>query len=296
MRVLFQRIFFILGVPLKWDYRIIPSKFVSLRDTSLWDEKIPRLNIQLEEVALLISTEVFRNEYISYNNLLKKLKQEFPEIEEVRLSKDLYKFMVLLNQNGLVNFYPITQNLPQKFWGITREFLLGNKYRYDIPKMNAIHLFYKMVKIILRCYFYFILFVVVSALILYSISNTFFDVRLSFMYLLLILYTTFCFLVSILIHESTHLIMYRKISKSDKGYISTRRLGISLVREKLPRKQSIPIRISGALVTCIIGILLFILPLGVWMKIPAIIFLLHIINLLPIIGDGHEIFSELLES
>lgn len=82
--------------------------------------------------------------------------------------------------------------------------------------------------------------------------------------------------------------------KNFSGYLVLRRFTFSIIRGKLRKSLSIKVRASGAVFTVLLGIILYLLSKELWVRIPAVIFLFHIINLLPIFGDGYEIVKELL--
>ncbi|EGP5401626.1 hypothetical protein D3I06_14190, partial [Enterococcus faecium] len=137
----------------------------------------------------------------------------------------------------------------------------------------------------------------VNLLCLLFLFLSFQEIRLEFLWILFPAFSYLVLLMSIILHETTHLILYRKITHHNHGYLSVKTLSMSIVREKvLDRKSNILITFSGAFFVFFLDVLLYFLSDNLWIRIPAFIFMFHIINLLPFFGDGHTIITELLNS
>lgn len=278
------------------DFKIeIPSS-ITIEGNYLSDDKIPELRIELDNIRKIICNKLINSKNIFFSDLIQWMKSIFPTTSLDTLYTDIKLFLISMNRKGILNFFPIER---ASFIGILlwkyQNLKNDTRIRYDIQGKNKFGNFCEIFKYVFKENIFPIAFIIIAELIVVYLLKNYIKIwNANFLLLLLPLYIYLNLLISLVIHETVHLIVYRSIMKNFSGYLVLRRFTFSIIRGKLRKSLSIKVRASGAVFTVLLGIILYLLSKELWVRIPAVIFLFHIINLLPIFGDGYEIVKELL--
>ncbi|OTO89042.1 hypothetical protein A5849_000948 [Enterococcus sp. 10F3_DIV0382] len=250
----------------------------------------------------LLSSIQDKNEYqdvYKRQELFQWFQEEFPDVPKENLKKDLVVFLQALNNRGIINYtLPKRTSIKEKISCSIKKIQKNLRTSHSIYNEKTLKIFLEVCFHVLKENFPIITFVCgVNLLCLLFLFLSFQEIRLEFLWILFPAFSYLVLLMSIILHETTHLILYRKITHHNHGYLSIKTLSMSIVREKvLDRKSNILITFSGAIFVFFLGVLLYFLSDNLWIRIPAFIFMFHIINLLPFFGDGHTIITELLNS
>ncbi|MDQ8483700.1 PqqD family peptide modification chaperone, partial [Enterococcus faecium] len=250
-------------------------------------------------IGLLICNKLIETKKISLKELFQWFQEEFPDVPKENLKKDLVVFLQALNNRGIINYtLPKRTSIKEKISCSIKKIQKNLRSSHSIHNEKTLKIFLEVCFHVLKENFPIITFICgVNLLCLLFLFLSFQEIRLEFLWILFPAFSYLVLLMSIILHETTHLILYRKITHHNHGYLSIKTLSMSIVREKvLDRKSNILITFSGAFFVFFLGVLLYFLSDNLWIRIPAFIFMFHIINLLPFFGDGHTIITELLNS
>ncbi|OTO90605.1 hypothetical protein A5836_001449 [Enterococcus faecium] len=253
----------------------------------------------VDSIGLLICNKLIETKKISLKELFQWFQEEFPDVPKENLKKDLVVFLQALNNRGIINYtLPKRTSIKEKISCSIKKIQKNLRTSHSIHNEKTLKIFLEVCFHVLKENFPIITFVCgVNLLCLLFLFLSFQEIRLEFLWILFPAFSYLVLLMSIILHETTHLILYRKITHHNHGYLSIKTLSMSIVREKvLDRKSNILITFSGAIFVFFLGVLLYFLSDNLWIRIPAFIFMFHIINLLPFFGDGHTIITELLNS
>ncbi|EGP5692260.1 hypothetical protein DSH83_02820, partial [Enterococcus faecium] len=253
----------------------------------------------VDSIGLLICNKLIETKKISLKELFQWFQEEFPDVPKENLKKDLVVFLQALNNRGIINYtLPKRTSIKEKISCSIKKIQKNLRTSHSIYNEKTLKIFLEVCFHVLKENFPIITFVCgVNLLCLLFLFLSFQEIRLEFLWILFPAFSYLVLLMSIILHETTHLILYRKITHHNHGYLSIKTLSMSIVREKvLDRKSNILITFSGAIFVFFLGVLLYFLSDNLWIRIPAFIFMFHIINLLPFFGDGHTIITELLNS
>lgn len=203
---------------------------------------------------------------------------------------DIQIFLLALNQAGLLQIKPIRSKFSLGFYWNLWRYKVGYRNRYDIEKKGLV-LFVQTCLALMDTYLWLLMLIIISCVMLVTISLMF---SINFIFLWLYITVVISLVLSLSFHEVMHITVFRYLTQSKGGYLYSKRLSVGFFRKVLPLKQTILVRISGPVLTCILGILLFFVSFNIYLKLMGLIFILHIINLLPIFGDGYELVSDIL--
>ncbi|MDR0676535.1 MAG: hypothetical protein LBF97_05815 [Elusimicrobiota bacterium] len=276
------------------DYTISIPDDARIRGIFITDKSVPSKKIKINQIGAMLFKEIEKNDRsIRYSRLLSILKEKYPAIPLKVLNKDVSRFLYSVNYVNLINYKNLYKfNFIKYFMWNFVKFIKGYKNRYDLKGYNLIFLLIQVVLAVFDTYllvgtFLFCMWLPMIFICIYHhISNLWvFDILGLIMGLFL----------SVAIHETFHVYTYRKIIKKQTGYLSSKMLMISFVREVLPLKQSLLVRVSGPLITSSLGETLFIFSDRVAFKVFSSVFIFHIVNLLPIFGDGYSLIADLFD-
>ncbi|MDR1522062.1 MAG: hypothetical protein LBS28_04340 [Streptococcaceae bacterium] len=276
------------------DYTISISDDARIKGIFIIDESVPSKKIKINQVGTIIFKEIEKNDRsIRYSRLLSILKEKYPAIPLKVLNDDISKFLYSLNFVNLINYKNFYKfNFIKCFMWNFVKFIKGYKNRYDLKGYNLIFLLIQVIIAVFDTYlligiflFYMWLFIIFICIYYHISSLWVFDILGLIMGLFL----------SVAIHETIHVYTYRKIIKKQTGYLSSKMLMISFVREILPLKQSLLVRVSGPFITALLGGALFIFSDRVAFKVFSSVFIFHVVNLLPIFGDGYSLITDLFD-
>lgn len=290
-------IFFNDNTIFSFDIFIHPEIYIE--NQRIFDKKIPKLEMIVDSIGLLICNKLIETKKISLKELFQWFQEEFPDVPKENLKKDLVVFLQALNNRGIINYtLPKRTSIKEKISCSIKKIQKNLRTSHSIHNEKTLKIFLEVCFHVLKENFPIITFVCgVNLLCLLFLFLSFQEIRLEFLWILFPAFSYLVLLMSIILHETTHLILYRKITHHNHGYLSIKTLSMSIVREKvLDRKSNILITFSGAIFVFFLGVLLYFLSDNLWIRIPAFIFMFHIINLLPFFGDGHTIITELLNS
>lgn len=290
-------IFFNDNTIFSFDIFIHPEIYIE--NQRIFDKRIPKLEMIVDSIGLLICNKLIETKKISLKELFQWFQEEFPDVPKENLKKDLVVFLQALNNRGIINYtLPIRTSIKEKISCSIKKIQKNLRTSHSIHNEKTLKIFLEVCFHVLKENFPIITFVCgVNLLCLLFLFLSFQEIRLEFLWILFPAFSYLVLLMSIILHETTHLILYRKITHHNHGYLSIKTLSMSIVREKvLDRKSNILITFSGAIFVFFLGVLLYFLSDNLWIRIPAFIFMFHIINLLPFFGDGHTIITELLNS
>lgn len=290
-------IFFNDNTIFSFDIFIHPEIYIE--NQRIFDKRIPKLEMIVDSIGLLICNKLIETKKISLKELFQWFQEEFPDVPKENLKKDLVVFLQALNNRGIINYtLPKRTSIKEKISCSIKKIQKNLRTNHSIHNEKTLKIFLEVCFHVLKENFPIITFVCgVNLLCLLFLFLSFQEIRLEFLWILFPAFSYLVLLMSIILHETTHLILYRKITHHNHGYLSIKTLSMSIVREKvLDRKSNILITFSGAIFVFFLGVLLYFLSDNLWIRIPAFIFMFHIINLLPFFGDGHTIITELLNS
>lgn len=290
-------IFFNDNTIFSFDIFIHPEIYIE--NQRIFDKRIPQLEMIVDSIGLLICNKLIETKKISLKELFQWFQEEFPDVPKENLKKDLVVFLQALNNRGIINYtLPKRTSIKEKISCNIKKIQKNLRTSHSIYNEKTLKIFLEVCFHVLKENFPIITFVCgVNLLCLLFLFLSFQEIRLEFLWILFPAFSYLVLLMSIILHETTHLILYRKITHHNHGYLSIKTLSMSIVREKvLDRKSNILITFSGAIFVFFLGVLLYFLSDNLWIRIPAFIFMFHIINLLPFFGDGHTIITELLNS
>lgn len=290
-------IFFNDNTIFSFDIFIHPEIYIE--NQRIFDKRIPKLEMIVDSIGLLICNKLIETKKISLKELFQWFQEEFPDVPKENLKKDLVVFLQALNNRGIINYtLPIRTSIKEKISCSIKKIQKNLRTSHSIHNEKTLKIFLEVCFHVLKENFPIITFVCgVNLLCLLFLFLSFQEIRLEILWILFPAFSYLVLLMSIILHETTHLILYRKITHHNHGYLSIKTLSMSIVREKvLDRKSNILITFSGAIFVFFLGVLLYFLSDNLWIRIPAFIFMFHIINLLPFFGDGHTIITELLNS
>ncbi|HFD0828787.1 TPA: PqqD family peptide modification chaperone [Enterococcus faecium] len=290
-------IFFNDNTIFSFDIFIHPEIYIE--NQRIFDKRIPKLEMIVDSIGLLICNKLIETKKISLKELFQWFQEEFPDAPKENLKKDLVVFLQALNNRGIINYtLPKRTSIKEKISCSIKKIQKNLRTSHSIHNEKTLKIFLEVCFHVLKENFPIITFVCgVNLLCLLFLFLSFQEIRLEFLWILFPAFSYLVLLMSIILHETTHLILYRKITHHNHGYLSIKTLSMSIVREKvLDRKSNILITFSGAIFVFFLGVLLYFLSDNLWIRIPAFIFMFHIINLLPFFGDGHTIITELLNS
>ncbi len=290
-------IFFNDNTIVSFDIFIHPEIYIE--NQRIFDKRIPKLEMIVDSIGLLICNKLIETKKISLKELFQWFQEEFPDVPKENLKKDLVVFLQALNNRGIINYtLPKRTSIKEKISCSIKKIQKNLRTSHSIHNEKTLKIFLEVCFHVLKENFPIITFVCgVNLLCLLFLFLSFQEIRLEFLWILFPAFSYLVLLMSIILHETTHLILYRKITHHNHGYLSIKTLSMSIVREKvLDRKSNILITFSGAIFVFFLGVLLYFLSDNLWIRIPAFIFMFHIINLLPFFGDGHTIITELLNS
>ncbi|MBL5007591.1 PqqD family peptide modification chaperone [Enterococcus lactis] len=290
-------IFFNNNTIFSFDIFIHPEIYIE--NQRIFDKRIPKLEMIVDSIGLLICNKLIETKKISLKELFQWFQEEFPDVPKENLKKDLVVFLQALNNRGIINYtLPKRTSIKEKISCSIKKIQKNLRTSHSIHNEKTLKIFLEVCFHVLKENFPIITFVCgVNLLCLLFLFLSFQEIRLEFLWILFPAFSYLVLLMSIILHETTHLILYRKITHHNHGYLSIKTLSMSIVREKvLDRKSNILITFSGAIFVFFLGVLLYFLSDNLWIRIPAFIFMFHIINLLPFFGDGHTIITELLNS
>ncbi|NTQ78096.1 PqqD family peptide modification chaperone [Enterococcus faecium] len=290
-------IFFNDNTIFSFDIFIHPEIYIE--NQRIFDKRIPELEMIVDSIGLLICNKLIETKKISLKELFQWFQEEFPDVPKENLKKDLVVFLQALNNRGIINYtLPKRTSIKEKISCSIKKIQKNLRTSHSIHNEKTLKIFLEVCFHVLKENFPIITFVCgVNLLCLLFLFLSFQEIRLEFLWILFPAFSYLVLLMSIILHETTHLILYRKITHHNHGYLSIKTLSMSIVREKvLDRKSNILITFSGAIFVFFLGVLLYFLSDNLWIRIPAFIFMFHIINLLPFFGDGHTIITELLNS
>ncbi|HGF7740366.1 TPA: PqqD family peptide modification chaperone [Enterococcus faecium] len=290
-------IFFNDNTIFSFDIFIHPEIYIE--NQRIFDKRIPKLEMIVDSIGLLICNKLIETKKISLKELFQWFQEEFPDVPKENLKKDLVVFLQALNNRGIINYtLPKRTSIKEKISCSIKKIQKNLRTSHSIHNEKTLKIFLEVCFHVLKENFPIITFVCgVNLLCLLFLFLSFQEIRLEFLWILFPAFSYLVLLMSIILHETTHLILYRKITHHNHGCLSIKTLSMSIVREKvLDRKSNILITFSGAIFVFFLGVLLYFLSDNLWIRIPAFIFMFHIINLLPFFGDGHTIITELLNS
>ncbi len=290
-------IFFNDNTIFSFDIFIHPEIYIE--NQRIFDKRIPKLEMIVDSIGLLICNKLIETKKISLKELFQWFQEEFPDVPKENLKKDLVVFLQALNNRGIINYtLPKRTSIKEKISCSIKKIQKNLRTSHSIHNEKTLKIFLEVCFHVLKENFPIITFVCgVNLLCLLFLFLSFQEIRLEFLWILFPAFSYLVLLMSIILHETTHLILYRKITHHNHGYLSIKTLSMSIVREKvLDRKSNILITFSRAIFVFFLGVLLYFLSDNLWIRIPAFIFMFHIINLLPFFGDGHTIITELLNS
>lgn len=290
-------IFFNDNTIFSFDIFIHPEIYIE--NQRIFDKRIPKLEMIVDSIGLLICNKLIETKKISLKELFQWFQEEFPDVPKENLKKDLVVFLQALNNRGIINYtLPKRTSIKEKISCSIKKIQKNLRTSHSIHNEKTLKIFLEVCFHVLKENFPIITFICgVNLLCLLFLFLSFQEIRLEFLWILFPAFSYLVLLMSIILHETTHLILYRKITHHNHGYLSIKTLSMSIVREKvLDRKSNILITFSGAIFVFFLGVLLYFLSDNLWIRIPAFIFMFHIINLLPFFGDGHTIITELLNS
>lgn len=290
-------IFFNDNTIFSFDIFIHPEIYIE--NQRIFDKRIPKLEMIVDSIGLLICNKLIETKKISLKELFQWFQEEFPDVPKENLKKDLVVFLQALNNRGIINYtLPKRTSIKEKISCSIKKIQKNLRTSHSIYNEKTLKIFLEVCFHVLKENFPIITFICgVNLLCLLFLFLSFQEIRLEFLWILFPAFSYLVLLMSIILHETTHLILYRKITHHNHGYLSIKTLSMSIVREKvLDRKSNILITFSGAFFVFFLGVLLYFLSDNLWIRIPAFIFMFHIINLLPFFGDGHTIITELLNS
>lgn len=290
-------IFFNDNTIFSFDIFIHPEIYIE--NQRILDKRIPKLEMIVDSIGLLICNKLIETKKISLKELFQWFQEEFPDVPKENLKKDLVVFLQALNNRGIINYtLPKRTSIKEKISCSIKKIQKNLRSSHSIHNEKTLKIFLEVCFHVLKENFPIITFICgVNLLCLLFLFLSFQEIRLEFLWILFPAFSYLVLLMSIILHETTHLILYRKITHHNHGYLSIKTLSMSIVREKvLDRKSNILITFSGAFFVFFLGVLLYFLSDNLWIRIPAFIFMFHIINLLPFFGDGHTIITELLNS
>lgn len=290
-------IFFNDNTIFSFDIFIHPEIYIE--NQRIFDKRIPKLEMIVDSIGLLICNKLIETKKISLKELFQWFQEEFPDVPKENLKKDLVVFLQALNNRGIINYtLPKRTSIKEKISCSIKKIQKNLRTSHSIYNEKTLKIFLEVCFHVLKENFPIITFVCgVNLLCLLFLFLSFQEIRLEFLWILFPAFSYLVLLMSIILHETTHLILYRKITHHNHGYLSIKTLSMSIVREKvLDRKSNILITFSGAIFVFFLGVLIYFLSDNLWIRIPAFIFMFHIINLLPFFGDGHTIITELLNS
>ncbi|EFF61137.1 hypothetical protein CUO_0013 [Enterococcus faecium PC4.1] len=290
-------IFFNDNTIFSFDIFIHPEIYIE--NQRKFDKRIPKLEMIVDSIGLLICNKLIETKKISLKELFQWFQEEFPDVPKENLKKDLVVFLQALNNRGIINYIlPKRTSIKEKISCSIKKIQKNLRSSHSIHNEKTLKIFLEVCFHVLKENFPIITFICgVNLLCLLFLFLSFQEIRLEFLWILFPAFSYLVLLMSIILHETTHLILYRKITHHNHGYLSIKTLSMSIVREKvLDRKSNILITFSGAFFVFFLGVLLYFLSDNLWIRIPAFIFMFHIINLLPFFGDGHTIITELLNS
>ncbi|HGH4038728.1 PqqD family peptide modification chaperone [Enterococcus sp. C76] len=290
-------IFFNDNTIFSFDIFIHPEIYIE--NQRIFDKRIPKLEMIVDSIGLLICNKLIETKKISLKELFQWFQEEFPDVPKENLKKDLVVFLQALNNRGIINYtLPKRTSIKEKISCSIKKIQKNLRSSHSIHNEKTLKIFLEVCFHVLKENFPIITFICgVNLLCLLFLFLSFQEIRLEFLWILFPAFSYLVLLMSIILHETTHLILYRKITHHNHGYLSIKTLSMSIVREKvLDRKSNILITFSGAFFVFFLGVLLYFLSDNLWIRIPAFIFMSHIINLLPFFGDGHTIITELLNS
>lgn len=290
-------IFFNDNTIFSFDIFIHPEIYIE--NQRIFDKRIPKLEMIVDSIGLLICNKLIETKKISLKELFQWFQEEFPDVPKENLKKDLVVFLQALNNRGIINYtLPKRTSIKEKISCSIKKKQKNLRSSHSIHNEKTLKIFLEVCFHVLKENFPIITFICgVNLLCLLFLFLSFQEIRLEFLWILFPAFSYLVLLMSIILHETTHLILYRKITHHNHGYLSIKTLSMSIVREKvLDRKSNILITFSGAIFVFFLGVLLYFLSDNLWIRIPAFIFMFHIINLLPFFGDGHTIITELLNS
>ncbi|MBL4998625.1 hypothetical protein CU014_2467 [Enterococcus xinjiangensis] len=290
-------IFFNDNTIFSFDIFIHPEIYIE--NQRIFDKRIPKLEMIVDSIGLLICNKLIETKKISLKELFQWFQEEFPDVPKENLKKDLVVFLQALNNRGIINYtLPKRTSIKEKISCCIKKIQKNLRSSHSIHNEKTLKIFLEVCFHVLKENFPIITFICgVNLLCLLFLFLSFQEIRLEFLWILFPAFSYLVLLMSIILHETTHLILYRKITHHNHGYLSIKTLSMSIVREKvLDRKSNILITFSGAFFVFFLGVLLYFLSDNLWIRIPAFIFMFHIINLLPFFGDGHTIITELLNS
>ncbi|MDR1473274.1 MAG: hypothetical protein LBI41_01725 [Lactobacillales bacterium] len=234
------------------DYTISIPDDARIKGIFITDESVSNKKIKINQIGAMLFKEIEKNNRsIRYSRLLSILKEKYPAIPMKVLNNDVSRFLYSLNSVNLINYKNFYKfNFIKYFMWNFVKFIKGYKSRYDLKGYNLIFLLiqvilavfdtYLLIGIFLFCMWLFMIFICIY----HHISSLwFFDILGLIMGLFL----------SVAIHETIHVYIYRKIIKKQAGYLFSKMLMISFVREVLPLKQSLLVRVSGPLITSLLG-------------------------------------------
>lgn len=290
-------IFFNDNTIFSFDIFIHPEIYIE--NQRIFDKRIPKLEMIVDSIGLLICNKLIETKKISLKELFQWFQEEFPDVPKENLKKDLVVFLQALNNRRIINYtLPKRTSIKEKISCSIKKIQKNLRSSHSIHNEKTLKIFLEVCFHVLKENFPIITFICgVNLLCLLFLFLSFQEIRLEFLWILFPAFSYLVLLMSIILHETTHLILYRKITHHNHGYLSIKTLSMSIVREKvLDRKSNILITFSGAIFVFFLGVLLYFLSDNLWIRIPAFIFMFHIINLLPFFGDGHTIITELLNS
>lgn len=265
----------------------------------IFDSRVPNLEMIVDSIGALVCNKLIEEKIINSKELLRWFQEEFPDVVEETLNKDLEIFLQDLNNKGIINYIlPKRTSIQEKISYSVKKIQKNLRTSYSIHNEKTLKIFFEVLLHVLKENIMIMIFLCgVSLLCMLFLFLSFQEIRIESLWILFPAFSYFILLISIIIHETIHLIFYRKITRNNHGYLSIKNLSMSIVREKVINKKSnIIITASGAAIVFFLGVLLFLLSNNLWIRIPAFIFMFHIINLLPFFGDGHVIITELLNS
>lgn len=270
---------------------------VCIKSHSVYDATLD-VSLPMNSTAKVMLTEVDGKQDMEtiINNLNVKFK-----IDENILFHDVASLFGSLNQNYMLNWkYKTGNKFKDTLLHFFSQYKRGYRERFDIGNFDFFSIFLKMLMVVIRKIVLFWAIVMILCMVAYSYVQS--DFILSLAYYFSISYIGI--ITSFSLHETLHAYAQRKMTSKYPGFIASDLLSLRLVRPVIMpyQKKMIWITVLGPLIPGIFGILGIILTqlldvsgsLAYTLNIIFITFALHILYLLPFVGDGKSIMEQLM--
>ncbi|ENQ3105065.1 Coenzyme PQQ synthesis protein D (PqqD) [Bacillus sp. 491mf] len=270
---------------------------VSIKNRSVYDATLD-VSLPMNSTAKVMLTEIDGKQ--DMEKIINNLNTKF-NIDENTLFHDVASLFGSLNQNYMLNWkYETGNKFKDALLHFFSQYKIGYKERFNIGDFDFFSIFLKMLLVVIRKIVLFWTIVMILCIVAYSFIQS--DFILSLAYYFSISYIGI--ITSFSLHETLHAYMQRKMTSKYPGFIASDLLSLRLVRPVIMpyQKKMIWITVLGPLIPGIFGVLGIILTqlLGVsgslayTLNIIFITFALHILYLLPFVGDGKSIVEQLM--